>query len=221
MDQFKLNDPLSVQFFTAWNEQRTKLSPEISFWAAQFLKGDFEQTLHLWDSVDSKLPSSFRPAAQAARLTSLVKVGLTQTAIEEWVDLLASGTSSQSENWISILETMVPRWISASYSNGVEDPAATWDKILLERGIILSPEIENQVMRLDARKRVSIVSLQAYASLRKGLQGKRLLGMLRPENRLKLPLAQTVALAEARKGDLAAFERTAIDHKYHGIEYDG
>lgn len=218
VDQFKLNDPLSVQFFTAWNESRTKLSPEVSFWAAQFLKGDYEQTLHLWESVDSKIPSSFRAAANAARLASMVRMGLTQTAIEEWVDLLGSSGANGSDSWISILETLIPRWISASYSKGVEDPSATWDKMLLDRGVILNAELENDVMRLDPRKRVSIVSLQAYASLRKGEQGKRLLGMLRMDNRLKLPLAQTVALAQAKRGDLASAATTLKDHAEPALE---
>ncbi len=218
VDQFKLNDPLSVQFFTAWNESRSKLTPEVSFWAAQFLKGDYEQAMHLWESVDSKIPSSFRAAANAARLASLVRMGLTQTAIEEWVDLVGSSSAANADAWVSILETMIPRWISASYSGGVEDPSATWDKVLLDRGVILNAELENEVMRLDPRKRLSIVSLQAYASLRKGEQGKKLLGMLRMDNRLKLPLAQTVALAQARRGDLASAATTLKEHAEPALE---
>jgi len=218
VEQFKLNDPIAVQFFTAWNDKRARLSPDLNHWSTLFLRGEFEQVLHLWENVDNKLPSDFRPTAEAARLASFAKLGLTQVAIEEWVELLSvtgsgSRQGAQAEQWVSILETTLPRWLA-----GGDDPSATWDKILLDRGVILAPELENAVMRLDARKRVSIVSLQAYVSLRKGEQGRKLLTLLRADNRLKLPLAQTVALGLARKGDLAAAAMTLKEHAEPALE---
>lgn len=212
VDQFKLGDPVAVQFFSAWNDQRPDLAPELNHWATTFLKGDWEQSLHLWEGIEAKVPSSFRAAALAARMASLARLGLAQVTVEEWIDQL-SYFQSKGGSWVSILETTLPRWLS-----GGDDPSATWDKVLLERGVILSAERQNEILRMDPSKRISVVSLQAYAQLRKGTDGRKLLPLLRPENRLKLPLAQTVALGLARKGDLAAAAMTLKQHAEPALE---
>lgn len=212
VEQFKLTDPVAVQFFAAWNDQRADLSPDLNHWATTFLKGDWEQALHLWEGIESRIPASFRPAAQAARLASLAHLGLAQVTVEEWIDQLSS-FQGKGASWVSILESTLPRWLSGS-----DDPSATWDKVLLERGVILTAERQNEILRMDPSKRVSIVSLQAYAQLRKGTEGRKLLPLLRPENRLKLPLAQTVALGLARKGDLAAAAMTLKEHAEPALE---
>ena len=209
VQQFKLNDPLAVQFFTTWNEQRSKLKPEINHWASLFLKEEFEQVLHLWDGIEGQLSSNFRPAAQAARLAALARLGLSQSVVEEWVFWLRSGGSANL--WTGILETLIPRWITGS-------PSATWDQVLLDRGVILDPEMEHALSAIDSKRGVSVVSLQAYASLRKGDQGKRLLPLLSMDNRLKLPLAQTVSLAQARKGDLGTAALTLKEHAEPALE---
>jgi len=213
--QFKLNDPISVQFFSVWNDQRSELSPELNYWSRTFLKGDWEQTLHLWDSVEGRLSSAFRPAANAARLASLARLGLAQTVTEEWIDLLGSGVGTSGEKWIAMLESTLPHWMMTA---GGDDPSATWDKVLMERGIILTPERQNEVMRLNATKRPSLMSLQAFAALRRGDYGQKVLTMLKDDNRLKLPLAQTVALALARKGDLASAASILKEHAEPAIE---
>ncbi len=212
VDQFKLNDPLAVQFFTAWNDQRSRLKPEVNRWAMLFLKGEHEQVLHLWDGISDQVSATFRPAAQSARLASLARLGLVQSVVEEWVYSLSSWAQGPAgAQWSSILEVLLPRWMT-------RNPAATWDQALLDRGVILNPEMENEIRALDSKRGVSVVSLQAYASLRKGEQGRKLLSLLSSDNRLKLPLAQTVSLAQARRGDLGAAAMTLKEHAEPALE---
>jgi hypothetical protein len=212
VDEFKLNDPLAVQFFTAWNDQRSRLKPEVNRWAMLFLKGEHEQVLHLWDGVGDQVSASFRPAAQSARLASLARLGLVQSVVEEWVFALNGWASSATgTQWASILEVLLPRWMT-------RDASATWDQVLLERGVILNPELEHEISAIPSKKGISVVSLQAYAVLRRGEQGRKLLPLLADDNRLKLPLAQTVALAQARRGDLGAAAMTLKEHAESALE---
>ncbi len=203
--QFKLDDSFTIEFFTAWNGARSRLSPEVNHWAQLYLKAEFEQVLHLWDGIEPQVPAGFRDWASGARIASLARLGLLQSMVEEWIAFLRMGGTGGS----AALERELPGFVA---------PGLGWDRLLADRGILLGPEAVHEISQMDPRKGISIVSLQAYGALRKGEQGRGLLPLLSNDHVLKLPLAQTVALAQARRGDLARAATTLKEHAEPALE---
>jgi len=215
LKDFQLNDPFAIQLYSSWQAVRGQLPPELNHWVNLVLKNEREQAAHLWGSIEKQLPSSFSNEARLAHLATLAHLGLSQTAVDGWVDYLttASGAWTQPAK---------PAAITAAFeSSWPQILGGTLDQVMAERGILLSPEQERSIFALDAKSLPSIATIQAQASLRKGEQGRALLDLLPPKHAFKLPLAQTVALTLARKGDLASAAMTLKTHAEAALESQG
>jgi hypothetical protein len=215
ISEFKLDDPFSVQLYSAWQSERSKLPPEVNHWVVLQLKQDFEGASHLWGGIEAQLPSTFMTPARLAHLRAMIRLGLVQTGIENWMEMLSQAPAM----WVKPGEPAA--LVSALESSWSQLLGRSLDQALLERGFSAPAELDTALSKLDPKSLPSIATLQAAASLRKGEQGRALLDLLPPKHAYKLPLAQTVALALARKGDLASAAMTLKSHAEPALEAQG
>ncbi len=215
ISQFKLDDPFSVQLYSAWQAERSKLPPEVNHWVVLQLKQDFEGAAHLWSGIEKQLSSSFMTTARLAQLRAMIRLGLVQTGIENWMEMLSHAPAM----WARPGEPAA--LISALESSWTQLLGAPLDQVLFERGFSAPAELVTALSKLDPKSLPSIATVQAAASLRKGEQGRALLDLLPAKHAYKLPLAQTVALALARKGDLASAAMTLKTHAEPALEAQG
>lgn len=184
----QLDDPFRMQLFASWQMQNHQLGYDLSTWVLRVLKNDFEGAAHLWTKVEGSVPAAFAHEARSAWLYSLWKLGLAQSFVDQWID------SQNSKGYAS------------SRAAGALDQVlaqAGLDRWLAERAVALSPEQEASVKRLDTARGLHVLTLQAWGQLRQGEGALSTLKKLPLEHGLRPALAQTVALARARRGDLA------------------
>lgn len=184
----QLDDPFRMQLFASWQMQNHQLGYDLSTWVLRVLKNDFEGAAHLWTKVEGSVPAAFAHEARSAWLYSLWKLDLAQSFVDQWID------SQNSKGYAS------------SRAAGALDQVlaqAGLDRWLGERAVALSPEQEASVKRLDTARGLHVLTLQAWGQLRQGEGALSTLKKLPLENGLRPALAQTVALARARRGDLA------------------
>jgi tetratricopeptide (TPR) repeat protein len=215
ISEFKLDDPFSVQLYSAWQAERSQLPPEVSHWVTLQLKQDFEGASHLWSGIEKQLPSSFITTARLTHLRAMIRLGLVQTGMESWMEMLtqASGMWTKPGQPVALASALESSWTQL-----LGKPI---DQALFERGFSAPAELDNALAKLDPKSMPSIATLQAAAALRKGEQGRALLDLLPAKHAYKLPLAQTVALALARKGDLASAAMTLKSHAEPALEAQG
>jgi len=197
---FKLDDPFLMAFFAEWRGEKS-LSFDTNLWAQGILRGQIERSAHVWSVVEKSLPETFRISAETAHLYSLWKLGLSQHFFDQWVQRLSQPGFLQSRAALAFQQVIQPRL----------------DQWLLDQAIQVSPEQSAILSKLPASF-PGALSLQAYASLRKGEAAVAMLPQLPASHALKLPLSQTAALHFARKGDLASAARVLKGHAEPAIE---
>ncbi len=188
MSGIQLDDPFRMQLFASWQMQNHQLGYDVNAWVLRVLKNDFEGAAHLWTKIEASVPQAFAHEARSAWLYSLWKLGLAQSFVDQWID------SQNSKGFAS------------SRAAGALDQVlaqAGLDRWLGERAVALSPEQETAVKRLDTARGLHVLTLQAWGQLRQGEGALPTLKKLPLEHGLRPALAQTVALARARRGDLA------------------
>ncbi len=200
--QFQLSDAFLAQFFSQWQFEQRSLSYDVNVWVTHILKKDFVGASHLWSAVDRDLPSSFRMAADAAHIYCLQKISLAQTAFDYWVKKIAQPGFSESRVGMALEQVL----------------GADLDRWVMENAILVSPEQGAILSRLDLSKSLFNATLRGLSALRKGDKAAEVLSALPVQSRLKLPLAQTAALAAAKKGDLATAARILKTHAEPAIE---
>jgi len=210
--EFKLNDPFAVQFYSEWQANHLQLPPEVNHWATLLLKEQFEEATHLWGGIEKQLPVSFLVPARLAHFRALGRLGLVQAAVESWMEFLAHSPSGWMASGKPVAAVFA---FDASWTQILQQPL---DQLLFRRGFLVSPELQISFSKLNPRLLSSIPTLQAVGFLRKGEQGKALLEVLPPGHAFKLPLAQTVALGLAKRGDLAAAASTLKVHAEAAVE---
>ena len=184
--ELKLNDPFVMQLFASWQGQ-PGMGFEVNSWVLRILQGKHEEAAHLWSTMEGRIPDGFRQDARAAWLYLLFKLDLAQSFFDEWISAQANPDFSASRAALALDQIIAPGF----------------DRWLVEHALQLSPEQEATIAKLDKSRGFHFLTLQAWASLRKGEQALAILPNLPAEHSLKMPLARTVALALARKGDLA------------------
>lgn len=182
----RASDIFTIQFLSAWQAQKN-LPYELNAWAMRLAKGQFEEAAHLKTSLLPMVPPEFMNDFKAAELYLLWKIDVPQTFFNRWVELLREPSFASSRSEFALEETIalgLDRWLLANAILPTEEQSA----ILMALG--------------DGAGGGARITLQALANLKKGAQGQAVLERLPPTNLLTLPLAQTVSLALARKGDL-------------------
>ncbi|MBU6376245.1 MAG: hypothetical protein KGQ59_09640 [Bdellovibrionales bacterium] len=215
IDQYKLDDPFSVQLFSVWQSQKSQLPPEVNHWINLQLKSEFEAASHLWGGIEKQLPPSFALAAKLAHLRALLSLGLFQTTVESWVQVLAHApgvwiSSAKPSPLIQAFDASWSKWLGKSF-----------DQYVFESGFSVPADVNAQLSQLNPRALASIGTLSAAGALRKGDQGRALLEALPSSNFYKLPLAHTVSLGYARKGDLGAAAQILKIHAESALEAQG
>ena len=215
ISEFKLDDPFSVQLYSTWQAERGQLSPEVNHWMTRVLRQEDEPAAHLWSAVEKQLPANFVLPARLAHLRGLVRLGLVQTGIENWMDLLAAAPGA----WTAPGKPSA--LVSALEASWTQVLGAPMDQRLFERGFSAPAELDHAFSRLDPKSLPSIATIQASAALRRGEQGRALLELLPSKHAYKIPLSRTVALALARRGDLASAATVLKVHAEPALEARG
>jgi hypothetical protein len=185
------NNMFMIQFISSWQTQKA-LPYEMNAWATRVVKGQFEDAAHLWTVIQPVVPADFQNDAKAAYLYSLWNLNVPQTFFNTFVAMLRDPGFAGSRAEFAFEATISPQL----------------DSWLLANAIFPN---EEQIAIIDAlgdnAGGGARITLQALASLKKGLKGQALLERMLPGNALSLPLAQTVSLALVRKGDLSTAAR--------------
>jgi tetratricopeptide (TPR) repeat protein len=198
----ELNDPFLIQLFSHVQVERN-LPYEVRLWAQKILKKDFAGAAHLWTAIQKSLPGSFESTARAAYLYCLWKVGVPQTFFDEWVDALSRKSFSDSPLSLALDQTIQPGF----------------EKWLSDSAIGVSQEQQQTLGKLDLSRGSHFATLRAWSVLRKGDLAAGALELLPADHFLKIPLANTVALSLARKGDLRGAGAVLKKHSEPAIEF--
>lgn len=201
--EFKLSDPFLAQLFSVWRIQ-AGLSYELQSWVQQILSGETERAAHLWSVISPKLPESFEQAGAAAYLYTLWKLELAQTFMDEWVARLSNPKFAENSVAIALTQTIAPEL----------------DRWLLRHSVQFGgPESEAVLAKIAGSAHAAAYpALKAWNSIRKGEAAREALDLIPASSPLKLPLAQTVVIALAKRGDLAGAGRVLKTHLEPSIE---
>lgn len=197
----ELSDPFLVQFFSHVQVERD-LPYEARLWSQKVLKKDYAGAAHLWTAIQKSLPEKFEPAARTAFLYSLWKTGLPQTFFDEWVDSLSRKSFLESPLSLALDQTINPGF----------------DKWLTDNAPAITAEQQRTLATIDMSRGNHYASLRAWGALRSGEKAAEVLGFLPADHFLKAPLANTVALALAKKGDLRGAGAVLKQHLEPAIE---
>lgn len=185
LDGIQLTDPFLAQLFASWQAE-SKLPYEVNLWVLKILKKDFAAAAHLWSVIEPKLPPSFSDVGQSSMIYCLWNLNIPQTFFNEWVRHLEKPAFRNSRMMMALDQTIgptLPAWLEA---NAVQ----------------LSPEQIKLIGTLDISKNANYLMLNALTKVRSGEGALPILEKLPVEHPLKIQLAETVALAYARRNDL-------------------
>jgi hypothetical protein len=190
------NNMFLIQFMSAWQGQKN-LPYEMNAWAMRVVKGEYEDAAHLWTAIQPVIPADFQNDAKAAMLYCLWNLNVPQTFFNRFVELLREPSFASSRAEFAFEATIAPEFDHWLLANAI---FANEEQIAIIDGLS------------DTQGGAARITLQALASLKKGIKGQALLDRMLPTNALALPLAQTVSLALVRKGDVPAAARVLKLH---------
>lgn len=197
----KLNDPFLVQFFTEWQAEK-QLNYDVNAWAIKILQGKTSEAAHLWSAIQKQLPASFETSAHVAYLYLLWKMNVPQTFFHEWMAQLSRPSYQKSKSALGLEQTITPGF----------------DAFLVDNAIQPDSSVADTISKVDESRGPLFTTLRAWLALRQGKSGLALLEKLPTDNRLKIPLSRTVALALAREKDLKTAGVVLKKHMEPAIE---
>jgi tetratricopeptide (TPR) repeat protein len=189
-EEIRLNSPIARQLFAEWTAAQGKnnaVAFETGTWVRFVLSEKFEAAAHLWSTLQNKFPDSISETAKAAHLYGLYKLGLHQTFFDQWMDALATRRFPESRGATALEESIAPEF-------------EAW---FLDHAVQISADAGSVIRKLGPERGSIFVSLTAAMLERKGEAATAFLPTLPVTSRFRPRLAQTVAAALARKGDLA------------------
>ncbi len=186
-----LDNPVARQLFNDWSNQKG-LSYEMNSWVQSFFSNKYETFAHLKTAMNpavEMLPVSFQNAIGAAYLYSLYRLNLPQSFVSDWLammekDVFVASPSSQALDEALMTTEPLDQWISS-------------------RKIQLTASQEEIVKKIGSARHPSWLMMNAFVLQRKGLAAEEILTKLPINSSFRPKLSMTVALAYARKGDLA------------------
>ena len=192
---YQINDPFTAQLH-AFVQVTPAASSVLRDWYVDVLSGKLEQAAHRWTIAQKTLSESHRFAAQSAYAYALWKLDLHRTFFSQWAQMISEPAYLKSPFSIALEQT---------FSAGIESK-------LEALAILLEPEQEQAILKLDPARGAHIAILQARFLNRKSVQGKATLEALTAKTQLRLRLAETVAWGLAQRKDLAQAARVLKDH---------
>jgi tetratricopeptide (TPR) repeat protein len=189
-----LDNPVARQLFTEWSVQKN-LSYEANLWVQKFFAGEFEAFAHLKTAmipaVEETHSLTFQNAVEAAHLYSLYRLNLAQTFMGSWLKAMDHDSFATSQSAFSLDEAMTDL-----------------DQWLVTKKIQISPAQDALIRKIGYARHPNWLSMNAFVLQRRGLQAEEVLSKLSVNSVFRPKLAMTVALAHARKGDLANAAKT-------------
>ncbi|RYZ72244.1 MAG: hypothetical protein EOP09_03485 [Proteobacteria bacterium] len=161
-------------------------------WIQTFFADKHEGFAHLWGAMEDKIPAGIQYSARAAYLYSLHELGAPQMFFDEWMQSLRSSPFAASRA-----------------SNALEEAIGSgFDAWFLKSGVQISAEQESLIRQIGISRSQIFLSLNAATYRRKGDSGLAMLEKLPLNSPFRPWLAQTVAVGQAKKADLAGAART-------------
>jgi tetratricopeptide (TPR) repeat protein len=192
---YQINDPFTAQLHSFVQVTQAG-SPVLRDWYVDVLSGKLEQSAHRWSVAQKVLTESHRFAAQSAYAYALWKLDLPRTFFSQWAQMISEPAYLKSPFSIALEQTFSP---------GIESK-------LEALALVLEPEQEQAILKLDPGRGQHVAVLQAWILSRKSIQGKTVLESLAAKTQLRLRLAETVAWGLAQRKDLAQAARVLKDH---------
>ncbi len=191
----RLSNSVARQLFADWSSlprNATGNSAELNRWVQSFFADQYEGFAHLWGVMEDKIPAQLQNSLRAAYLYSLHELNVPQTFFDEWMQALRS-----------------PGFVAHRASGALEEALGTgFDAWFLRSGIQVSSEQESVIRAIGVSRSPIFLSLNASLMRRKGDQAGELLSKLPLNSPFRPWLAQTVAVGQAKKADLAGAART-------------
>jgi len=185
----KLENAIARQLFTDWSSQQG-LSYEANQWVQKFFAGDYENFAHLksamLSAVESPRTANFRNSIEAAYLYSIYRLNLSQTFFDGWMAAMSNQAFATSQ---------------AAYA--LDESVTNMEDWLTNRKIQVSPVQQALIRSVGFARHPNWLIINAFVVQRKGLAAEEILSRLPVNSSFRPKLSMTVALAYARKGDLA------------------
>jgi hypothetical protein len=192
---YLLSDPFTVQL-SAFVQVTPSDSPVLRDWYVEILTGKLEQAAHRWSVVQKVLNEAHRYAAQSAYAYALWKLDLHRTFFSYWAQMISE-----------------PGFLKSPFSIALEQVFAPGLERKLESlALVLEPEQEQAILKLDPSRGLQITTLQAWLLSRRSIEGRATLEALTAKTELRLRLAETVAWGLAQRKDLAQAARVLKEH---------
>lgn len=190
-------DPFVSRLHLAWQKQG-QIPFDVNSWVKTLFRQNYSSAAHLWTSIETKIPESFEHEARAAHLYSLWKIGVSQTFVNEWLAALRLPEFRTSSIAQALHERIRPGfgdWLKTEGIAFTEDQA----KLIAEL--------------FQAQPTHSLyLTLQAKILEHEGLLAQPVLEKLPAHHASTIPLANTLILAHARRGELAQAARVIKNH---------
>jgi len=194
VDLTKLNDPFQKLMYAQF-EMAEHVPYDVLQWASLFLQGNYTGTSHLWSVIEPQIPEKLIHVSKSAYLYSIWKLSLHQTFLNKWLRL-STDHGYMASNAEKTFEGILP---------------TNFDQWLLDNGLIVNPSQEEAINELDGKNPLA-PALKAWVALRKGTKAEGILNSISSSSPFRYQLAETVALAHARKNDLVGVARVLKNH---------
>ncbi len=185
----KLENAIARQLFTDWSSQQG-LNYEANQWIQKFFSGEYENFAHLKSAmlpaIENPRTENFRNSVEAAYLYSLYRLNLSQTFFDGWMNAMSK-----------------PSFASSQASYALDESIMNIEEWLFSRKIQVSSTQQSLIKSVGFARHPNWLMIQGYVLQRKGLAAEEVLSRLPINSSLRPKLSMTVALAYARKGDLA------------------
>lgn len=197
----KLDDPFVQQLYQIY-QLEPGLSYEVRGWFLKICQKRYTDAAHLWGAMLSQMPSKLTNVSRAAFLYTLWKLQLKNTFVSEWIKAQA-----------------VPNFKTDRFAYTLDEIVSKgFDQWLVENPYEVNPQEVSILTSGGSEMGPIATALYASTFLRKGTAALPIVEKLPAKHAFKLELGKTVALALAKKGDLAGAGRVLKLHVEPALE---
>lgn len=187
----ELNTPFVMHFFTEW-QSAGKMSFHQNLWARQVLEQKWEKVAHLWSTIRDSVDDKFAVTARSAYVFALWNLNLGQTFWNEWFEMSRVDRYRDSKAFIALNLSIQPEFAKRFYTWAVH--------VEREQAEFLINELQAAHPIYDTvRAHILLRAIGAHSEY-----AQTLLLRMPKSHPYYAPLARTLALDFARKGDLGA-----------------
>lgn len=180
----RLDDAFLIQLYSSWKASGP-LDHKTNSWFQKIVDHNFKTALLEVNQINEIKVQKIKKASE---LYLLFKVGLYQTFLGEWIAYSAQGNFLKTELGLSLDQVIAPH-----SSN-----------IFVSSGFSLTPQMSDDLSKIESIPNQLNYSLQALKNLKQGDKAAKWIGKLKVTDDLRVQLAYSAILAYAKQGKIGA-----------------